>query len=300
MGRGQVASREWSDAVTPVMNVASDKRFRRAQVKPARRRGKAFVVMVRAAQLAGFGAALVYGASRAPALASGSRMLRVEHIIVHGNDRLSAGDVLAILTGLEGESLLLTDLEAWRRRLLASPWVRDAVLRRSLPSTVDVAVSERRPMGVARINGEMYLVDDRGVIIDQYGPHYAQFDLPVIDGLAASPGGDGTMTDTSRADLAARVIASIGARPAVAERLSQIDVSDVHNASVILTGDSAVVRLGEDHFLERIESYLQLAAALREQVADIDYVDLRFEDRVFVRPFRAKPPPAASRRGRRK
>jgi cell division protein FtsQ len=291
---------QWSDGVSPV-NVASDKRFRRAQVKPARRRGKAVAVMARLAQLAGFGAALAYGASRAPALVSGARMLRVEHIVVHGNDRLSAGDVLAILTGLEGESLLLTDLDAWRRRLLASPWVRDAVLRRSLPSTVDVAVSERRPIGVARINGDMYLVDDRGVIIDQYGPHYAQFDLPMIDGLAAAPAEDGTMTDMSRADLAARVIASVGARPAVAARLSQIDVSDAHNASVILTGDSAVVRLGEEHFLERVESYLQLAPALREQVADIDYVDLRFDDRVFVRPFSAKPPaPAASRRRHRK
>ena len=37
-----------------------------------------------------------------------------------------------IVTILEGESLLWTDLDRWRRRLLASPWVRDAELRRSL------------------------------------------------------------------------------------------------------------------------------------------------------------------------
>ena len=48
------------------------------------------------------------------------------------------------------------------RRLLASPWVRDAALRRSLPSTVEVVVAEREPIGIGRIGGELYLVDERG------------------------------------------------------------------------------------------------------------------------------------------
>ena len=285
--------------MSPVKTMASDKRFRRAQVKPARKRGKAYVFVKRVAQLAALGAAIMYGVARAPAFVARTRMLRVDRIVVDGTQRLSAGDVFAILTGLQGESVLLTNLDGWRRRLLASPWVRDAVLRRSLPSTVEVVIAERQPIGVARINGDMYLVDDRGVIIDQYGPQYAQFDLPVIDGLAASPGEGGTMTDAARADLAARVVASIAARPAIARRLSQIDVTDAHNASVILTGDSAVIGLGDDHFLARLESYIQLASALREQVTDIDYVDLRFEDRVYVRPVNPKMQAAAARAGRR-
>jgi hypothetical protein len=83
-------------------------------------------------------------------------------------------------------------------------------------------------------------------------------------------------------------------KPAVARRLSQVDVSDVHNASVILTGDPAVIHIGEDQFLPRIESYLELAAAVHEQVADIDYVDLRFDDRIYVRPTKAAPIDARS------
>jgi cell division septal protein FtsQ len=227
--------------------------------------------------------------------------------------------VLAVLSGLRGESLLWTDLDAWRRRLLASPWVRDAALRRSLPSTVEVVVSERQPIGIARINGgEMYLVDERGVIIDQYGPQYADFDLPIIDGLettagrvsATSGSGSGapdSLTDERRAELAARLMASLRARPQVARRVSQIDVTDLHNATVILGGDPAVIQLGEDQFLPRLQSYLDLAAALRERVPDIDYVDLRFDDRIYVRPTSAlhgaavgKPASAPSvlRRGR--
>ena len=90
-----------------------------------------------------------------------------------------------MLSGLRGESLVWTDLDRWRQRLLASPWVRDAALRRSLPSTVEVVVWERQPIGIGRLNDGMYLVDDRGAIIDQYGPRYADLDLPIVDGLSA-------------------------------------------------------------------------------------------------------------------
>jgi cell division protein FtsQ len=198
---------------------------------------------------------------------------------------LSRGEVLAVLNGLRGESLVWTDLDRWRKRLMASPWVRDAALRRSLPSTVEVVVSERQPIGIGRINGDTYLVDERGAVIDQYGPQYAELDLPIVDGLSASPD-SGSMIDEARADLAARVIGAMKAEPQIARRLSQVDVTDLHNAAVILSGDHAVIQLGEDRFLPRLRAYLELAPALRQRVTDIDYVDLRFDDRIYVRPMK--------------
>jgi cell division septal protein FtsQ len=266
------------------VSAPADRRFRRSHVKPARRKRdwRSFVRPI--LQYGLLTVALAYGAYRASAVATYARVLQVDVIDVAGNERLSKGEVVAVLNGLRGQNIVMADLDAWRRRLLASPWVRDAALRRSLPSTVQVRVYERRPMAIGRVNGEMYLVDERGVIIDSYGPQYADFDLPIVDGLGAAPSESGSMTDEARAELAARLIGSISAKPVIARRLSQIDVTDLHNASVILSGDPAVIQLGEDQFLPRLESYLGLAAALRERVADIDYVDLRFDDRIYVRP----------------
>ena len=53
---------------------------------------------------------------------------------------------------------------------------------------------------------------------------------------------------------------------------------------MILNGDPAVIYVGEDQFLQRLQSYVQLAPALRQRVPDIDYVDLRFDERIYVRP----------------
>jgi cell division protein FtsQ len=208
----------------------------------------------------------------------------VDQIVVRGNERLSKGEVLAVLNGLRGESLFGIDLDVWRGRLMRSPWVRDAALRRSLPSTVEVVISERQPIGIGRLNGETYLVDERGAAIDQYGPQYADLDLPIIDGLAALSDDEGSTTDVARAELAARLIAAVRAKPDMAGKLSQIDVTDVHNASVILNGDPAVIYVGEDQFLQRLQQYVELAPTLRERVSDIDYVDLRFDERIYVRP----------------
>ncbi len=271
-----------------VVAAPADRRFRRAHVKPSRRRWRWQAMVVPAARYAVVTLLLGYGAYRVSAAAVRAHVLQVDRIVVRGNERLSQGEVLALLGGLRGESLLWADLGVWRARLLSSPWVRDAALRRSLPSTVEVIVRERQPIGIGRIRDEMYVIDDRGVIIDQYGPPYADLDLPIVDGLAAASGAGGMLTDEARADLAARVIAALKTRPEIGRRLSQIDVSDVENASVILSGDRAIIELGADQFLARLQTYLELAPALRERVPDLDYVDVRFDNRIFVRPA-AKP-----------
>jgi len=262
----------------------SDRRFRRAHLKPSRKRGRWDALLKPLAGYAALIALVGYATYRLSVVAAGAHVLRVNAIVVHGNERLSSGEVLAILSGLRGENLVSINLDGWRRRLMTSPWVSDAVLRRSLPSTIEVVIQERQPIGVGRIAGEMYLVDDRGVIIDQYGPQYADLDLPIIDGLGAAPHDAPTLTDEARADLAARVIAAVKSKSKLASRVSQVDVSDLHNASVILTGDPTMIQLGEDQFAQRLQGYLDLAPALHQRVADIDYVDLRFGDRIYVRP----------------
>jgi cell division septal protein FtsQ len=176
------------------------------------------------------------------------------------------------------------DLERWRHRILSSPWVEQVALRRVLPSTIEVFIRERQPLAIGRVRGELFLVDGAGRIIDDYGPGYAQFDLPIVDGLAASPARGDSALDEGRAALAARVVSSLRRNEAMYRRVSQIDVSNARDAVVILEGDRALVHLGEEQFAERLESYVDLAPALRAQVPEIEYVDLRFDNRVYVRP----------------
>jgi cell division protein FtsQ len=271
-----------------VVSAPTDKRFRRAHVSPARRRSRFALSRKHASIIAVSAAFAVFVGYRALAFAMSADALTVTRITVSGNTRLSRGEVLSLLEGLSGRNMLLVRLDEWRRKVLTSPWVEDAALRRVLPGTVDVVIAERQPMGIGRISGELYLLDQHGGIIDEFGPSHAEFDLPLIDGLAApNPStADAPMVDEDRAALAARVLSSLQGRPELAGRVSQIDVSDVRDAVVILKNDTALIRIGDEQFAERLQSYLDLLSALREKVPQIDYVDLRFGERVYVRPQR--------------
>jgi hypothetical protein len=66
-----------------------------------------------------------------------------------------------------------------------------------------------------------------------------------------------------------------------------VDVADARDAVVMLDRDPARLHLGDQDFVARLESYLELSPALHSRVPQIDYVDLRFDRRVFVRPSAA-------------
>jgi len=266
---------------------ATDKRFRRAHVKPARKRSPASKHAWLAARLLVLPIVLGYAAYRGVTLIAAASSLQIGHMVVRGHERMSAGEVLALVDGLRGQNILAARLDDWQRKLLSSPWVESATIRRVLPSTVEITVHERRPMGIGRIGTALYLVDGKGVIVDEYGPAYADIDLPIIDGLAASPQ-DGGIVDVARAEFTGRVIGALAVRPEIARRVSQIDVSDLHDAVLILDDDTAQLRLGDTDFLARLQQYIDLAPALRERLAGIDYVDLRFDERIYVRPIKAQ------------
>jgi cell division protein FtsQ len=264
--------------------VATDKRFRRAHVKPSRKRSAASIHAWFAVKLVIFVVVLGYATYRGVTLVAVAPSLQIGHMVVRGHERLSTGEVLALVDGLRGQNILAVSLIEWQQKLLASPWVESATIRRVLPSTVEITIHERRPMGIGRIGTALYLIDGKGVIVDEYGPAYADIDLPIIDGLAASPQEGGSIVDLARAEFAARVIGALSARPEIAKKVSQLDVSDLHDAVAILEDDTVLLRLGESDFVARLQQYVDLAPTLRERVQGMDYVDLRFDERLYVRP----------------
>ena len=264
----------------------TDKRFRRAHVSPTAKR-RVVASRKSLAIAAVITACAVYACYSAAVFAMSSDLLTVTRITVSGNRRLSDGEVMSLLDGLQGRNMLTVDLDEWREKLLASPWVADAVLRRVLPGAIDAVVSEREPIAIGRVGNALHLIDETGGAIDEFGPHHADLDLPVVSGLSPGAGRRQlpAIIDVSRAALAARLLLALQRRPDLAARVSEVDVSDPRNAVVILKGDATQVRLGDDQFVERLQSYLDIAPTLRDQVSsNLDYVDLRFGQRIFTRP----------------
>ena len=241
----------------------ADRRFRRPDVRPGTRKrlgqlawrfGKIALVI---------GATITAGPGRR-ARCSSPRCSPSSTSSCHGNPRLSTGEVEALLDGIRSERILRIDFEVYRKRVMDSPWVADVSLRRVLPSTVEVRVVERVPMAIARLGPQLYLVDHAGVIMDEFGPQYRDFDLPIVDGLVAASRG-GPVTDRDRVHLTGRFLESLSERPDLRKRLSQLDVSNARDLVAILDGDPAALHLGDERFVERLTTYLEISQTLHDQ-----------------------------------
>ncbi|HUL73356.1 MAG TPA: FtsQ-type POTRA domain-containing protein [Vicinamibacterales bacterium] len=278
----RAAARRGLPVMTAGVAAPADRRFRRPDVRPARRRRIGQWVW-RAGRVALAGLVVLGAAAWGAHLLLGSQLLAVSHLVVRGNARLSTGEVQSLLNGLAGQNILRVDFASYRQRLLDSPWVADATLWRVLPSTVDVQIVERVPMAVARVGQQMYLVDETGVIIDEFGPQYRDFDLPIVDGLVRKASKTaGAPVDPASVALTGRFLDALRPEADLRRRVSQIDVSDGRDLVALLNDSPVLLHLGDTRFVERLNTYLDIAPTLAQQFKDIDFVDLRFDEHVVV------------------
>lgn len=261
-----------------------DRRFRRArsrgELSPRQlwmSRAWRVLRIVTVAGMLGGGGAFAY------VTLTSSEAFTVQDIRVQGHERLSLGEISMLLDGLRGRNVIVTALDPWRDRLLGSPWVKDAALRRVLPDAVEVTIIEREALAIARAGRSLQLIDAEGTVIDEFGPRYATLDLPLVQGLDL--GGEAPV-DARRTALALAALDDLSAA-GMLWRVSQLDVSRPYDAVVTLNDDSTLLRLGDARFSERLRSYLDMARRLQAMASELEYVDLRFDDRVYIRPRRA-------------
>jgi len=269
----------------PVNAPPADKRFRRSHVRPTTRRASWRGRWLRGLAVTGIVVLFASGVFGAVGYAITSNRFTIRRIAVSGNQRLSSGQVQALLAHLVGSSMVAADIKLARQRLLESPWVSDVEIRRVFPASVSVVLTERRAIALSQINDTLFLIDRAGMILGEYGPDYAEFDLPIVHGLTSGQSRD-MIVDEKRARTLGQFLASLQPRPDLAERVSEIDLQDPMNVVVVLKGDTVAVRLGKEKFVERLGSYVELASTLRERVPDIDYVDVRYVPKLVVGPRR--------------
>lgn len=257
----------------------TDKRFRRLHVRPTRRRRSLTASRWIAGHIPLISVAIV-GVWLAPGLFMTAPYLQIDTISVQGNQRISNGEVLALVGELHGQNILMADLHLYRDRLATAGWVRAVALRRVLPSIVEIIIEEREPSGLARFGHQLYVIDETGIVIAPHGLGSVDIDLPIVTGLSGAEG----VEDDGRVKLATRVLDALRFDPAIAAEVSEINVWDPYDAVILFNDDRTLVRIGSDRFVERVREYRELAPTLRTHVPDIDYVDMRFEGRVAIGP----------------
>lgn len=109
---------------------------------------------------------------------------RVNHVVVTGNSRYSAQEIISASGVESGDNLFLINRSrtAWAV-MRALPYVKKASVIPQLPDTVELRVTETAAVAAVEISGERWLIDDSGKLVEK-GDASLRPELPQVLGLA--------------------------------------------------------------------------------------------------------------------
>lgn len=195
----------------------------------------------------------------------------VRQIEVEGAVHASRDAIDAITRQYVGLNLFRMDIERVQNDLGGLGWVRRIDIEKSLPDTLRIKITERKPVALVRTGEGLRYVDDEGVAFADLSPAVGEADLPVIG-------------ESAPAELARTVVLLETLRsrdPLLYARVSEIWPIPPRGFAVYDRDLSAVVYLNEDDASEKYRSLRGVLDA--ENNPRIEYADLRFADRVIVK-----------------
>jgi cell division protein FtsQ len=210
----------------------------------------------------------------------GGGSLAVERIEIEGATRGGRESIRTRLAPLIGRNIVDLDLDEVAGVAAGDPWVLSASVKRVLPGTLHVTVAERHPAALAMIRGEAHVVDTGGYLVGRLEPGPLRH-LPVLSGLDGYDK-EGLGEVLARGVRAvARLHQSAGAW--VGE-VAEIDLSLPDRIVVRTVDPGPAILLDPDQVERNLNRYLELRRELARRIGPLEYVDLRWQDRIAALP----------------
>lgn len=91
--------------------------------------------------------------------------LNLQNIYLEGKNYTKSDSIIQALGVRIGQPLLTIPLDDIKQRLEKLDWIKSAVIERQLPNTLHVRIVERNPVALWQNAGQLYLIDEDGVLI---------------------------------------------------------------------------------------------------------------------------------------
>lgn len=181
-----------------------------------------------------------------------------------------------------GENLITLDLVSVQQVIKRKhPEFKEVKVRRVLPNRIEVVLKRRTP--ISQVAFSRYVQIDKDLVILP-GSSVTPFkNLTIIDGAPLPKEGlyvGVTIRDavTKKAIKLSEIIKQ--SQILRKHALSKIDIGDPKNIVVVVDEDIEI-RIGSDHFIERLKILDQTLKNIELDRSKISYVDLRFDDVVI-------------------
>lgn len=204
-----------------------------------------------------------------------AKFFPVNEIVFYGNKHLSVGDLKMMIGINRDESLIRVSARAVSEKLLKSPWIRDVSIRKDFPNTISVQLFETSAFAILETNGRSFLIDERGRMLEEM-----KGTVPFLPVITADP------FKSRDIFLEAVNLAKALKEKKIATERSRVEiVADKSPDSISIVIDNVVIKIGQGDYERKLSRFFQLEEEIKKRSIAVDYVDLRFANRVVVKPI---------------
>ena len=202
-----------------------------------------------------------------------SPLFTLQRVILHGNTNLTQEDILAIGRLHMGQPLFQLETDAVTQDLLQDLRIESAVVRRRVPDSLEIDVTERQAVATVACDYGYLDLDRQGKVIACYRS-LRNMPIPLITGVSMH---DLYVGDDNPDAVVAQILEFLQQLDANAlNQLSEINIAN-KEAIMAYTNSSVQIRLGK---LERMEEKAKLTQDFIEDLKntphEIEYVDFSY------------------------
>lgn len=198
----------------------------------------------------------------------------LDKVVFSGNSHLGDED-LRNLAGLKGgENLLRLSGRQISGKMQESPWLRSVSTRKEFPGKLHIRVEEAVPFALLDLKGRLFLLDDKGRMLEEIKDRSIPF-LPVIAG-----------DPYVHKEIFTEALNLVGAikESGLIARKDHIEIIAHKQQEMAMNLDGVVVKVGAGEYRDKLGRFLELEEEIKRRAIPVDYIDLRFANRVVVKP----------------
>jgi len=268
-----------------------EKQFRRAPRRPQVRRGAVTKKVAHRLKIAMIVLIVigVFGTIGSYVYAYGKSSWRFridssDNIQITGNKHVPRSQVLSVMGGDIGRNIFFVPLEDRKKQLEQITWVRSASVMRFLPNHLRVDIQERTPVAFVQFGQRVELVDAGGVVMDIPQGTQAKWTFPIIVGMRESEPLSTRATKMGTYEKLINELDSTGEKNSL--DLNEVDLADAEDVKITVADNerSILIHLGDSNFLDRYKIFKTHVQEWRQQYANLDSVDLRYDRQVILNP----------------
>lgn len=198
----------------------------------------------------------------------------VQKVFFSGNEHLTDEEIRDLAGLKSNENMITLSGSLLYKKLMESPWIRGAAIRKEFPDSIHIHIKEAEPFALLDRKGHLFIIDDRGTLLQELKDSPIPF-LPVITGVQF--GKNETVSD------ALSLVHAIREKGLLYEK-DHIEIIANKPEEMSINLDGIVVKVGVGNYEDKLYRLVELEEELKSRNIHVDYIDLRFANKAVVKP----------------